>query len=478
MIRPHAPVLPPAPTCHRRRGRRGGRRLVGLTLALGLAGLAWSGCQVGKNTAKLPAEIVAAFVPGSRPAKVDPAQLQVQVQRFADDFTGQTVVAMEEYARRLGSPAARREVLRWKVSLGTSIVGIASGPNPTANMLDMIAMASLMRFVLEERAPTTPNAAFHPWLDVARVFQTNAWALADGVLDARQRDELKATIDQVYANRSESKAWLFTRPHEFAAVIRRTGEERTVPGSVFGLVGLDPAATLDPAIQEVTRTRLLAERALYTAQRMPVVVGWQADLWVEDLTGREPVARALDTAARLGQTAADLPDRIAAERRAVLEAFEAQEGRLRQLAAEVGRTLDAGEKMSSSLNTTFGTFDALMKRFGVGEPPRESAQPAPPAGPPFDIRDYATTAERLTTLANQLDLLLRHASETVDSPELDRRLAPLRSLSSQARQDARSLLDHAFLLAASCILLTFACAMIFRRYHPRHAPVRDASAGP
>ena len=56
--------------------------------------------------------------------------------------------------------------------------------------------------------------------------------------------------------------------------------------------------------------------------------------------------------------------------------------------------------MSTSLNTTLTTFDALMKRFGVGEthPAEADAQDAEP----FRVRDYGDTAVRLEGAARQL----------------------------------------------------------------------------
>ena len=49
--------------------------------------------------------------------------------------------------------------------------------------------------------------------------------------------------------------------------------------------------------------------------------------------------------------------------------------------------------MSTSLNTTLTTFDALMKRFGVGE--TNNASPPSTNAEPFRIQDYGQTAVQL-----------------------------------------------------------------------------------
>jgi hypothetical protein len=123
----------------------------------------------------------------------------------------------------------------------------------------------------------------------------------------------------------------------------------------------------------------------------------------------------------------------------------------------VNQTLATGDKMSASLNTTLITFDALMKRFGVGEP---STSPPDTNSPPFNILDYAHTADRITLMASQVDMLIRDTSTTVDSAALDRRIADLRE---QTRSDAKSVLNYAFLLTAGVILLIFVCAVFYRR---------------
>ena len=116
--------------------------------------------------------------------------------------------------------------------------------------------------------------------------------------------------------------------------------------------------------------------------------------------------------------------------------------------------------MSTSLNTTVVSFDGLMKRFGVGEP---DTSPPDTNSPPFNILDYARTAEQVANMAQQLDALIKDASGTMDTPALDKRIAQLAAFSAQARTDAKSVLNHAFLLIAGLIILGFACALLYRR---------------
>lgn len=409
--------------------------------------------------------------------------LQTAVQRFADEFLARTTGALNEFVLRSGTADAPSQVLMWKLPLLSAAIGIGSGPNPTANALDMITLAAVTRLSVERLHAAAENpAALEPWLEVSQALEADAWAeLASGVFDAAQQEELRSAIHRWWAAYPEARGAFFARPQELYKLISENSERSGRPTSIFGLVGLDPTAGLDPAVREVTRTRLFAERTLFTMQRMPFLLRWHVELLGDQMLRQSQVAQALTNAALLSesadrasravesvsQTAAALPDRLSAERTAILAALETQEGRLRELSAEVGRTLAAGEKMSTSLNTTVGTFDALMKRLGIGEPERPGARDT--NSPPFNILDYSRTAGQLTDMARELNALLRATDERLESPALDRRLKELDAVAVRAKAEARSVLNHAFLLAAGLVLFIFACALVYRRLTARLA---------
>jgi hypothetical protein len=456
----------------RERSARRGTHVLLKALALVSFSFAGSGCRVLKQTASVPVHAVESVVPGAGVKQPDPGPLQAEVLRFADSFGGQTAAALDEYARRVNTPEARLEALRWKLSLVSSALGIATGPNPTANVLDFVVLATLMRMSLEERAPgALPPGAFDGWLETSGILETNAWKLAAGVLTDEQQGQLRAAIGQWRGQNPTVSDSFFARPQEVAMGIRAGAEKESQPGSIFSLVGLDPMSGLDPAVREVTRTRLFAERALFAGERMPFLLRWQTELLAAQTLGQEQITNALASAARLSraaesasETAALLPDRITEERKAILVALEGQEGKLRELAGQVGQMLTAGDKMSTSLNGTLITFTALMKLFGVGQP---SAGPADTNSPPFNILDYAKTAEEVSKMAQQVDLLLKDASGTVETPALDKRIASLSAVAAGAKADAKSVLNHAFLLAAGLLVLGFGLALVYRRMSPR-----------
>ena len=444
-----------------------------------------SGCGLIESILDLPVKAVDTVMPGSTPPPIDPAALQTEVERYADEFTSRSVFALEEYAQRAGTDEARRKALLAKLALSTSAFSIASAPNPFASMLDFVALATVTRRILEEEWVVSPEGdAYIPWLDVARALEKEAWSLTEGILSATQKEELVGVIDRWHAANRSVSILFFARPQELTGLFRQFIKGKDKSSSLLGLVGLDPTAALDPAVREVARTRLFAERALYTMQRMPYIVRWHVEVLADRLFDREEVSTALASASVIAESiervsratetasevAASLPDRLSAEREAILESLRSEQGKLEQLSADVRLTLAQSEKTFTVLDTTIRSFDALMRRLGL-EPKGEGApEPAPapePGSKPFDVLDYAHAAEKVGGMAKDLDVLLAQAQHTLDSPALQKSVDEVEALSARAADEAKSILNHAFLVGAGLILLAFGCALAWSRLAPR-----------
>ncbi len=415
--------------------------------------LAAAGCGV----LRAPQRVVTAVVPGKPAPGPDPLEIQVQVQRFADSFAMQTAQALDDYAANAGTESARIEALQLKLLSWSAVTGIASGPNPNANLLDLVAVVTLSRMAVEDRWHKTDNqAAFESWLAASRTLETNVWQLATSVLKPAHVNELRETIAQWWVQNPNARTAFLVRPQEFAVLVTKSPKRGADLTSVFSLVNLDPTSGLDPAVREITQTRLLAERALFTLQHMPFLLRWQTEFLTYQLADQPGVRLVLTNATRLAesadrisratesasQTAAQLPDRIATERREILAALDLHEGRLKELAGQVNDALISGEKMSTSLNTTIGTFDRLMKRFGVGE--RAPRPAADTNSPPFNILDYGQVAQQVGTMSKDINTLISSVNQSV--PQLDR-------LSQRAAEDARKVVDRGFRLGLVLIVV-------------------------
>lgn len=447
------------------------------------------GCGLVGDILDLPVKAVDSVMPGTPPSQIDVAALQIEIERYADEFTSQSVSGIDEYARKAGTDDARSRALVAKLALSSSAFSIASGPNPFASLLDFIALATVIRKILEdEEVQSREEGAYLTWLEVSRTLEAQAWALGEGVLTAEQKEELRGIIDRWHEKNNSVSILFFARPQGLTEVFRQLGTGKEKTSSLLGLVGLDPTAALDPAVREVARTRLLAERALYTAQRMPYILRWHVEVLADRFFRHDEIGTAVASAALIAESAdrmsravesasevaGELPDRLALEREAILGSLEAGEGKMRELSAEFRQTLAQAEKTFAALDTAVTSFDALMHRFGVEPKTERSPEPPPePGSKPFDILEYAQTAEKLAVMAKDLDSLLEQAEGTLDSPALGRSIAEVEALSARAAGEAKSILNHAFLLGAGLVLLVFACALLWSRFAPRQRAARS-----
>jgi len=196
---------------------------------------------------------------------------------------------------------------------------------------------------------------------------------------------------------------------------------------------------------------------------MPLLLRFQVELLSRQIASQPEVQLALTNTTQLtesivrisrvaesvSQTAAQLPDRISAERKEILTALDQQQGPLKDLAAQVGATLDSGEKMSSSLNTTLITLEALMKRFGVGEASANAMSST--NAHPFNIVEYRQTVEQMTALAQELNSLVTSVSQNVPQVE---------HLSQVTAGEARKMADHVFHLGLALIAVFLVGALV------------------
>ncbi|MDF7799700.1 hypothetical protein P4C99_09495 [Pontiellaceae bacterium B1224] len=402
------------------------------------------------------------FFPGGQSNQPQPGELQQSLLQFANSYSLRLIQSLKDVEDAKNSSFTEEEALTFKISSIGTVITIVTGENPNVNLLNLVALSSLSRMVLEDYWVKQPNGAmFEPWLQNAKAQEKKIWSIAEMVITKQQQDELRQSIEKEYESLKGQDKLFLSHPQDLitSKSLRDGGNEK----SLFSLATINPFSGLDPTVREITQTRLFAERALYTMQWMPWLLRWQSELLVlkttnqpevsqtlEDLTSlSESIDRASKAAESLSVTANALPDQIATEREAIVKALDTQEGQITTM-------LQAGNEMSTSLTSTIDSLDALMKRFGVGEPRDPNKPPRDPNKKPFDILDYAKTADSFTATAEQLNSTLMELNTTLDSPALDK-------LSEKATADVRGVLNHLFILAGGLVLLIFTCALVYRK---------------
>jgi hypothetical protein len=358
---------------------------------------------------------------------------------------------------------SQAELLRLKLNMVGGCFAIVSGPSPVMNLLDMFVLVTLTRITVEEQwVPGTQGESARAFLKVCREGETGINLIAASILEPEQIEELRSAITQWRQDHPDLRSAVFKRALGIAEDITQTrrAQQAPAPGSVFSLLMLDPLSGLDPAARELAQTRLFAERALFTAQRMPMLLRWQMELLLlessetpaiqEMRTNTAQIAAWLE---RTGNIVEAVPSLIRSERKEILEAVASQELGLTNVAAQVKAALDAGRHMSDSFNSTLTVFDRVQKDL-LG---KNSEMPgaAHTESEPFRIQDYVEAAQHLDSVAQRLTDLLLTLDETLASTNLAQVSIAVR----QAEVGGRAVVNYTFRTAVVFVAITCACVL-------------------
>ena len=428
-----------------------------------------AGCHIIQTAADVPAQAVRTVTPGAKAeAGVDPVEVQQTLMRFADEFAARMAVGIDKLCRGTNE-ISRSESLNWKIAFGSATCSIASGPNATANLLDMTVFVSEARMALEEYwQPQVFGESAATMLESCRLAEAEIWRFTGSVLNPEQQATLREALQVWHAKNAQPGNLLIVRAVGLAMQVAKASRADTAKsGNLFSLLMLDPLAELDPARRELAQTRLFAERALFVTQRMPTLLRWQMELlsvdaleqpalrqWATNVT---QIASAVD---RFSRTAEQLPQQVSAEREALVKALEAQESALRPVLGDANQALTAGTQMSESLNTTLATFNDVLRRLGVGEPDLDASSST--NAQPFRILDYEKTARSLEASAKQLTELLRTFDQTLGANSRSQLAAQLGPVVQQAQAGGKDFVDYVYWKGVLFVAVALLAALLYR----------------
>jgi hypothetical protein len=383
-------------------------------------------------------------------------QIQQTCQRFADGFAGQVLESVGPLMTQATDVTIVDKLSYWQITQLNSAYTIATGASPILCQLDFVVLATLSRMVVEDTLVGLDDDLLGSLTAVYRDLEREAWSNAATVLTPAQLEELRRLIKDWRARNPKVTLVGFVHFSEFAEAAGWSLQAKSAPGSLFGLLGLDPLSGLDPAIKQIEQTRLLAERVIFYMQRVPYLLDLQTQRVVLQATLAPEVKRAnasleratlaMESYAEIG---AGLPDAIARERDALIQQLSGemlrQEAELRGLLSDLQTTLATGSETAVAVNAAVDSLDRLVARF----PPREPGT-APAEGRPFDITEYTAAAAEFAGTARQLTALLE---------ALGREGAPVAAAVAGGAEAGRALVDYLFWRALLLGLLLIAAAL-------------------
>lgn len=386
------------------------------------------------------------------------AELQSHVMSFADRFAAIMATSLAEFKNMKPPEKELHEVLALVTYSMSNAYIIAGESDPDVALLDIASMIILGRIILEEEGLVRYGDKILPIIQGFRLAEKDIRQIAAVVLPPDEQAALMSIIKRWRRENPKLTFFPTIRFSDFAA--DRRASHLTKSEGQKGLFKSVEAAT-----EQVEEMRLLAERAMYLATRMPQMSGLFAELWLTRLLQNPSTAKVLAdvstlsvAADRIAEAAEKLPDQIAAERNtairqamksiaqernntvnqiaatltaereATINAFAAEEGRIKGLLTDLRQTLATGNEFVRSVNALATQLNLVA-----------SSEPAKT----FDIKDYQITLAELSSSAQELAKLAASLERVTDKVGADQLIPHLVNALDRAEGKGEELIDHA-----------------------------------
>ena len=194
--------------------------------------------------------------------------------RFADGYVDAVSRACAQAQSEAIDSRLRYRLVDFQIKQATAAVQIAAGPNPSINAVDMVVLASLTRASVAHNLPEEMGSKAQPIIETFARLEKGAWSLVDFLTPAQQAD-LRRRLAAWTPDAASLDSVAFNRLDDFAKASGLPADEQSPPNSILALIGADPFAGLRPAVREIQRSRILGERAIYYAERTPMLLDLQ-----------------------------------------------------------------------------------------------------------------------------------------------------------------------------------------------------------
>lgn len=143
------------------------------------------------------------------------------------------------------------------------------------------------------------------------------------------------------------------------------------------------------------------------------------------------------------------------QREAFLEDLLAEEKRVRGILADLRTTIEAGQLLAESVNSTVVTVNAMTARFETDGQDRAPAKP-------FDIDDYKQLIGDASTTVREMKELVNSTDQFLLSPGWEQRAPMAQAVFDQIDREMDHLVRQIFMLQAAFIVLLFVLLLAYR----------------
>jgi hypothetical protein len=242
--------------------------------------------------------------------------LRLQTRGLVDPYSGRIEEAADEIIADSHDPRIRLAALEWKANAIPTLRESLYRPDPLAAVLDSWALTKQMEDYFETG---DGRQRLGPWADVALAASRDLEREFEAFLESSTDGDIsggRAFIDD-WAAAHPIRGSIAGRPSIISEV-----DDAHLKGKMSGFKAL---GGLSVGMDD------LARRMETYSSQLPKIASWQAEITMLKMLGDEasdpPLAalpQLMDTAVELGATVEELPDLVADERQAILEAVRVE----------------------------------------------------------------------------------------------------------------------------------------------------------
>lgn len=378
-------------------------------------------------------------------------ELDQQNRAFADRYVTRISNACSAIKHGLSATDQRARAHTIRLMTATSAYDVVSGSDPYQQLLNLAVLAELQKILYskEGRAEKLFGSPLGALLATAvEEGAADAWRHVDRVLKPEQRTLLQELISAWRRENPGTDSVAMVRFDEFSL-----GQDKSALDDIPHGSGL--LAPIGDALREVEQARLLGERGLYLAKRMPVLMNWHAESVLnEALTRPETVKslegfqKAVEILGRVSDSVAKLPDQVAAERKAIFATLEEREKSLGGILKDVKESVTGVQQALKSGNDLVRESRGLVQEV---EPLLGHFDKSLAKARPFNIVEYTAAASELTKAVHEANELVKDSNQLLESKVWNRYLEDVNAKATER-------FNHAALL--TCGIITFFFAML------------------
>ena len=230
--------------------------------------------------------------------KLTAFELNKHLLAFSDNYQESIAETIDNIIAEGVNSTARMMYHTVKLFYANSAISIAVEADATHQLLDMIVMLRLQRLVWQnggDKALSTKDQAMRISLVLAKL-ESQLHKLALRVFTQTDVNSVVVLAEEWRQDNPERDYVAFVRFQNFA-----DSEGKAKIDKILSKGGL--FSSISDVTYEIEETRFAIERAMFMANRMPILIEWQAELFLYKTLSADEITQALTQSQRLTESA-------------------------------------------------------------------------------------------------------------------------------------------------------------------------------